>query len=88
MIGTSTPTVSQHGGNSRAATTPLRNVRLKKLTREELRDRSVKGLCWHYDKPWSCDHYCKKGRLPMIESIEESEEEDLEPEEENMKENP
>ncbi|RWW85222.1 hypothetical protein BHE74_00006123 [Ensete ventricosum] len=62
-------------------------MELKKLTREELRDRSVKGLCRHYDKPWSCDHYCKKGRLPMIESIEESEEEDLEPEEENAKEN-
>ncbi|RRT39787.1 hypothetical protein B296_00031022 [Ensete ventricosum] len=23
----------------------------KKLTREELRDRSAKGLCWHYDEP-------------------------------------
>ncbi|RRT64044.1 hypothetical protein B296_00037468 [Ensete ventricosum] len=33
----------------------------KKLTREELRERSMKGLCWHYDKPWSREHRCKKG---------------------------
>ncbi|RWV82392.1 hypothetical protein GW17_00056111 [Ensete ventricosum] len=33
----------------------------KKLTREELRERSAKGLCWHYDEPWSHKHRCKKG---------------------------
>ncbi|RZR77843.1 hypothetical protein BHM03_00003044 [Ensete ventricosum] len=61
----------------------------KKLSREELRDRSTKGLCWHCDKLWSRDYYCKKGRLLMIKPIEESkyEEEDLE-HEENMKEDP
>ncbi|RRT61100.1 hypothetical protein B296_00014850 [Ensete ventricosum] len=48
--------------------------------------RSTKGLCWHCDKPWSYNHHCKKGKLLMIEPIEESKEEDLKPEKENMKE--
>ncbi|RZR91107.1 hypothetical protein BHM03_00019157 [Ensete ventricosum] len=54
----------------------------KKLTREELRDRSTKDLYWHYDKSWSCDHRCKKGRLLLIEPIEDIEEEVQEHEEE------
>ncbi|RWV81640.1 hypothetical protein GW17_00056918, partial [Ensete ventricosum] len=55
----------------------------KKFTREELHDRSVKGLCWHCDKPWSCDHRYKKGRLLLIKPTHESEqeEEDLKHEE-------
>ncbi|RWV78428.1 hypothetical protein GW17_00060611, partial [Ensete ventricosum] len=52
---------------------------------EEHRDRSVSGLCWHCDEPWSHDYHCKKGRLLMIEPIEESENEDLKPEEEDTK---
>ncbi|RWW65777.1 hypothetical protein BHE74_00026897 [Ensete ventricosum] len=59
-----------------------------KLTRQELRDRSTKDLRWHFNELWSCNHSCKKGKLPMIEPIEESEEDDLEPKEENMKEDP
>ncbi|RZS07460.1 hypothetical protein BHM03_00038283 [Ensete ventricosum] len=47
----------------------------KKLTKEELCDRLAKGLCWHYDKPWSRDHRCKKGHLLLIEPIEDMEEE-------------
>ncbi|RRT47531.1 hypothetical protein B296_00021608 [Ensete ventricosum] len=58
----------------------------KKLTREELRDKSVKGLCWHCNKLWSRNHYRKKGELSMMKSIKEYEEEVQEPEEENMKE--
>ncbi|RWW62604.1 hypothetical protein BHE74_00030270 [Ensete ventricosum] len=60
-----------------------RPSQLKKLIREELRDRSTKGLCWHCDEPWSHDHRCKRGRLLLIESINDSEheEEDLEHEE-------
>ncbi|CAD5188741.1 unnamed protein product [Musa acuminata subsp. malaccensis] len=62
----------------------------KRLTREELRERSVKGLCWHCDEPWSREHRCKKGRLLMIEPEEEEAiehlEESLEHEEEDMKE--
>ncbi|RWW01275.1 hypothetical protein GW17_00035697 [Ensete ventricosum] len=60
----------------------------KKLIREELRDRSTKGLCWHCDKPWNHDHHYKKGRLLLIELIEgsEHEEEDLEHKEEDTKE--
>ena len=43
----------------------------KRLTREELRERYAKGLCWHCDEPWSREHRCSKGRLLMIEPIEE-----------------
>ncbi|RWW55396.1 hypothetical protein BHE74_00037972 [Ensete ventricosum] len=51
---------------------------------------STKGLCWHCDEPWSRDHRCRKGRLLMIESIEESEHEDadLESEREDTEEDP
>ncbi|RZR89909.1 hypothetical protein BHM03_00017727 [Ensete ventricosum] len=49
----------------------------KKLTREKLRERSAKGLCWHYDKLWS---RCKKGRLLVIEPVEEV----MEPSEESL----
>ncbi|RWW56443.1 hypothetical protein BHE74_00036841 [Ensete ventricosum] len=45
--------------------------------------RSAKGLCWHRDEPWSKDHQCKRGRLLMIEPIEDPEpkpvEEEAEP---------
>ncbi|RZR84191.1 hypothetical protein BHM03_00010957 [Ensete ventricosum] len=47
----------------------------KKLTIEELRDRLAKGLCWHYNEPWSHDHRCKKERLLLIKPIEDLEEE-------------
>ena len=43
----------------------------KRLTREELRERYAKGLCWHCDEPWSHEHRCSKGRLLMIEPVEE-----------------
>ncbi|RWV88959.1 hypothetical protein BHE74_00052496 [Ensete ventricosum] len=55
----------------------------KKLKREELRDRSAKGLCWHCNELWSHNYHCKKGKFYMIEPIRELEEEDLEPEEED-----
>ncbi|RZR97880.1 hypothetical protein BHM03_00027137 [Ensete ventricosum] len=58
----------------------------KKLTREELRDRSTKGLYWHCNELWSRNHRCKKGELSMIKSIKEYEEEVQEREEENTKE--
>ncbi|RZS20596.1 hypothetical protein BHM03_00053124 [Ensete ventricosum] len=62
----------------------------KKLTRDELRERSVKELYWHYDEPWSREHHCKKGQLLVIEPAEdennETSEEALEPKEEAMKE--
>ncbi|RWW07348.1 hypothetical protein BHE74_00006477 [Ensete ventricosum] len=54
----------------------------KTLARDELRDRSVKGLCCHYDEPWSRNHRCKKGCLILIEPIEDMEEEVQEHEEE------
>ncbi|RWW46012.1 hypothetical protein BHE74_00048091 [Ensete ventricosum] len=67
------------------STTPYTTIRapaLKKLTRDELRERSAKGLCWHYDEPWSREHHCKKGRLLMIEPVEDV---DSEPSEEGLK---
>ncbi|RRT51605.1 hypothetical protein B296_00036380 [Ensete ventricosum] len=70
-------------------TTPSTTIRApapKKLTRDELRECSAKGLCWHCDKPWSREHRCKKGRLLVIELVEDEDnepsEEGLEPEEE------
>ncbi|RZR74795.1 hypothetical protein BHM03_00043667 [Ensete ventricosum] len=50
---------------------------------EHTHGRSAKGLCWHRDEPWSKDHQCKRGRLLMIEPIEDPEpkpvEEEAEP---------
>ena len=45
------------------------------MTREELHDRSIKGLGWHCDGPWNRDHHYKKGRLLLIESLKYMEEE-------------
>ncbi|RWW89164.1 hypothetical protein BHE74_00001861 [Ensete ventricosum] len=53
---------------------PSRPSLPKKLTREELRHRSTKGLCLHCDEPWSRDHRCKKGCLLLMEPIEDMEE--------------
>ncbi|RRT79988.1 hypothetical protein B296_00022586 [Ensete ventricosum] len=61
---------------------PNHSLLPKKLTKEELRDRSAKGLCWHCDEPWSCDHRYKKGSLLLIEPLEDVEEEVWEHEEE------
>ncbi|RZS08008.1 hypothetical protein BHM03_00038928 [Ensete ventricosum] len=63
-----------------------RPSQLKELMKKEHRDRSVRGLCRHYDEHWSRDHRCKKGRLLMIEPIEEPKhkEENLEAEENTM----
>ncbi|RZS13274.1 hypothetical protein BHM03_00044837 [Ensete ventricosum] len=65
-----------------------RSYQPKKLTRDELSERSAKGLCWHCGEQWSHDHRCKKGRLLVIEPIEDPEPEDadLESEEEDAKE--
>ncbi|RRT57951.1 hypothetical protein B296_00017057 [Ensete ventricosum] len=62
--------------------------RTKKMTRDELRERSAKGLCWHCDEPWSREHHCKKDRLLMIEPVDDEDnepsEEAIEPKEEAM----
>ncbi|RWV84680.1 hypothetical protein BHE74_00010629 [Ensete ventricosum] len=81
-----------HMTNSIEALGPIYNqstTLAKEVIKRRTRDRSTKGLCWHCDKMWSYDHHCKKGRLLMIEPIEESkhEDEDLE-HEENVKEDP
>ncbi|RRT32871.1 hypothetical protein B296_00045565 [Ensete ventricosum] len=65
-----------------APSTTIQALAPKKLTRDELRERSAKGLCWHCDEPWSHEHCCKKGRLLMIEPMED---EDNKPSEEGLK---
>ncbi|RZS19559.1 hypothetical protein BHM03_00051971 [Ensete ventricosum] len=77
---------------SAAPSIAIRASTPKKLTRDELHERLAKGLCWHYDKPWSREHRCKKGRLLVIELVEDEDnepyEESLKPEDEAMKEEP
>ncbi|RRT31706.1 hypothetical protein B296_00044780 [Ensete ventricosum] len=62
----------------------------KKLTRDELHERSTKGLYWHCDESWSREHRCKKGQLLMIEPVENKDNEPSkkahEPKEEAMEE--
>ncbi|RZS17870.1 hypothetical protein BHM03_00050068 [Ensete ventricosum] len=73
-----------------APSTTTQAPAIKKLTRDELRERLAKGLCWHYNEPWNREHRYKKGQLLMIESAEdednETSKEALEPEEEAMEE--
>ncbi|RZS00300.1 hypothetical protein BHM03_00029976 [Ensete ventricosum] len=73
-----------------APSTAIQAPSLKKLTRDELHERSTKELCWHYDELWSRKHHYKKGQLLMIEPAEdeddETSEEALEPKEEAMEE--
>ncbi|RWW70214.1 hypothetical protein BHE74_00022110 [Ensete ventricosum] len=62
----------------------------KKLTRDELHERSTKELCWHRDEPWSREHPCKKGQLLVIKPAKDEDnkesKEALEPKEESMEE--
>ncbi|RZS23346.1 hypothetical protein BHM03_00056256, partial [Ensete ventricosum] len=62
----------------------------QKLTREDLHDRSTKGLCGCCDKLWSLEHKCKKETPLMIAPTEEPKLEDttLESDEKDMKEKP
>ncbi|RZR73718.1 hypothetical protein BHM03_00027260, partial [Ensete ventricosum] len=73
-----------------APSTAIQAPAPKKLTRDELRERSTKELCWHCNKPWSREHYCKKGRLLVIEPVEdednETSEKAIKPKEEAMEE--
>ncbi|RRT51692.1 hypothetical protein B296_00027776 [Ensete ventricosum] len=80
------PAMPRHTAPSTAIQAPAP----KKLTRDELCERSAKELCWHCNEPWSRGHRYKKGRLLMIEPLEdednETSEESLEPKEEAMEE--
>ncbi|RZR71203.1 hypothetical protein BHM03_00004164 [Ensete ventricosum] len=58
-----------------APSTAIQDPTPKKLTRDELHERSTKGLCWHCDELWSHEHHCKKGRLLMIELAEDEDNE-------------
>ncbi|RWW08547.1 hypothetical protein BHE74_00010360 [Ensete ventricosum] len=73
-----------------APSTAIQTPTPKKLTRDELRERSAKELCWHCDEPWSREHHCKRGRLLVIELVEdednETPEKALEPKEEAIEE--
>ncbi|KAG6480688.1 hypothetical protein ZIOFF_057273 [Zingiber officinale] len=48
----------------------------RRLTKEEIKERMAKGLCWHCDEKWHRGHQCKQKKILMIEPIENSEEED------------
>ncbi|KAG6493466.1 hypothetical protein ZIOFF_048452 [Zingiber officinale] len=48
----------------------------RRLTKEEIKERMTKGLCWHCDEKWHRGHQCKQKRILLIEPIENSEEED------------
>ncbi|RWW78690.1 hypothetical protein BHE74_00013085 [Ensete ventricosum] len=61
--------------------TAIRALAPKKLTRDEHREQSVKGLCWHCDEPKSQEYHYKKSRLLVIEPVED---EVIEPSEENL----
>ncbi|RRT47277.1 hypothetical protein B296_00039121 [Ensete ventricosum] len=50
---------------------PSQNPDTRKLTQEELKERSLKNLCWHCDEHWSRDHRCKQRKFLMIKSIKE-----------------
>ncbi|RWV83930.1 hypothetical protein BHE74_00015036 [Ensete ventricosum] len=73
-----------------APSTAIQAPTPKKMTRDELRERSAKELCWHCDEPWSREHHCKKGWLLVIELVEdkdnETSDEVLEHKEEAMEE--
>ncbi|RWV86565.1 hypothetical protein GW17_00051535 [Ensete ventricosum] len=73
-----------------APSTAIQAPAPKKLTRDELRERSTKELCWHCNKPWGREHHYKKGRLLVIEPVEdednETSEKALKPKEEAMEE--
>ncbi|RZS08867.1 hypothetical protein BHM03_00039882 [Ensete ventricosum] len=66
-----------------APSTTIQAIAPKKLTRNKLRERSAKELCWHCDELWRRKHHRKKGRLIMIEPVED---EDNETSEEAMQE--
>ncbi|RRT52801.1 hypothetical protein B296_00035656 [Ensete ventricosum] len=82
------PHLDQQRIDRPAPSAPSRPLQPKKLTREEFRDRSTKGLCWHCDEPWSHDHRCERGRLLLIEPLDNSKEEVHEHKEEVMEEEP
>ncbi|RRT35204.1 hypothetical protein B296_00053614 [Ensete ventricosum] len=73
-----------------APSTTIQAPAPKKLTRDELRERSAKELCWHCDEPWSREHRYKKGRLLVIKPMKDEDsdtfEEALESIEEAMEE--
>ncbi|RRT54704.1 hypothetical protein B296_00003535 [Ensete ventricosum] len=73
-----------------APSTTNQSPQLKMLTREEFRDRSKKGLCWHCNKLWSRDHHCEKERPLLVEPTEEPKLKymALKSEEKDMKEKP
>ncbi|RWW41926.1 hypothetical protein BHE74_00052556 [Ensete ventricosum] len=75
-----------------APSTTIQAPAPKKLTRDELHERSAKELCWHCDESWSHEHHCKKVQLLVIEPTEdednETSEEALEFKEEAMEKSP
>lgn len=56
------------GGNS-SSSAPTRKTTC--LNQEEIKEKTVKGLCWHCDAKWYRGYVCKQGKLLMIEPMVE-----------------
>ncbi|KAF8405656.1 hypothetical protein HHK36_007732 [Tetracentron sinense] len=56
------------GGNG-SSSTPTRKT--ARLTQEELKEKTAKGIYWHCDEKWQRGHVCKQGKLLMIEPMVE-----------------
>jgi hypothetical protein len=65
-----TKVVSRMSGGSTGAPNLPRKPYATRLTQEELKQRTAKGLCWHCDEKWHRGHQCKQGKLLMIEPVE------------------
>ena len=50
-----------------APSIPNQSLDTRRLTQEELKERSAKGL--YHDEKWSMEHRCKQGQLLMIGPI-------------------
>jgi hypothetical protein len=60
-------------------TTPTAPLKIQKLTRVEMAERQLKGLCYHYDDKYFPGHKCKEQNLFMAISEEISEEDEETP---------
>jgi hypothetical protein len=57
-------------------TTPSAPLKIQKLTRDEMDERQLKGLCYNYDEKYFPGHKCKEQNLFMAISEEISEEDE------------
>jgi hypothetical protein len=60
-------------------TTPSAPLKIQKLTRDEMTERQLKGLCYNYDDKYFSGHKCKEQNIFMAISEEISEEDEETP---------